>query len=264
MIGVNSTTTKRRAAGALHDEARPRPGMKVINPLVQIDRFCEAANNAGVLKAKIGPTSGAVLRLRDQCISGDPAELIIYWGAFYPRTDLNEERAFTAMLEHFREIVERTLGIPCEVNVLFTDTHAEINGVSEEQFDAYYIDCMRLLPTSGWTSERLSTLVGTATTPANWPTDDLSSAYSRVLELLSRQAEALPGARERASVLARQYFRQNLIESGLVSKRWPAGVFLNTGLPELSVILPGLPKLHVFSGPGNSVRKPWFISEATR
>lgn len=228
--------------------------------LQRLSKLNGLLNEPGMLRAKLGPQSDAVVRLRD-IINGDgKVDLIFYWGAFYKRNRFRAEESLIRYLEDIRAVIAQELEIVVKLNVLFTDTHARLNFVSDAQFSEYFDVMKSKLPYLNWTSELLSSLVP--------PKADISSpvldpilGYDRIVDLLVKQAKKIHPSRESVQGIAETYFSSNVLESAYVLKKFPEGIFLNTGLPEVASILPSMPKLHIYSGPNKRSDKPWFTKD---
>ena len=131
-----------------------------------------------------------------------------------------------------------------------------LNGVKENIFLEYFGDCQRNLErNSKWEFFKLSTLLSGAGNKQARCIDD----YAQAMPVLRRQSLRLHADPGLANEFALRYLSQNLLEGAFITKHWPHAIFLDTNVPELSFILPSLPKLYIFSGSFGATKKPWFV-----
>jgi L-tyrosine isonitrile synthase len=221
----------------------------------QIDSFCIWLNQSGYLRAATSSRSDVGLRLRDLMVTESPLNFVLYWGV-WKRPQLNRSAIrLISRLEEFRSQAVATLGIPTQVQIVFTDTHAAINGVDQETIAKGRVELTKAVPQSFQVCS-MSSLVQPSNFIVTWEPDS-NSKQRRVADLLVDQANKLFGedaAAERAS----KYYVANIKEAPSVAVRWPLGIFLHYGLPELKVMLPSLPILYCLAGAKGSSKKPWF------
>lgn len=214
----------------------------------------ETLNKHIRLKGNLGNKSQVIQRLRELVLSGSDCDLIFYWGVFYDKEGLESELALIAYIEAIVQAISSTLGILVNVHIVLTDRHAALNEIPAETSDRYF-DKVRLAMPEKWNILLLSSLVGDNQILEEYSTLE---GFDRVHEILNTQAKKLHGDSEKAIRLSLKYFHYNLLEAAAVQKKWPGGIFLHSGVPEISVILPSLPVMYIYSGFNKQAKKPWF------
>lgn len=229
--------------------------------LFQIEECRNLINNCEIVRAKLAIDSPATLRLRDLAVAQLPVNFVLYWGVWQHSAMRAGERVFLEHLESLAEGISRTLRVPCQLRIVATDTHARLNGVPDAVIEGYLGDLSRVAGERGIDIERLSSLVadlppvvGNAGPPDFQP----SQKWQRLRAMLKTQAAKLFVD---AEAKAAAYELANLREGGGVLRKYPTGIFLHTGVPELRPLLCSLPTVHIYTGPGRKTRKPWFEGE---
>lgn len=205
------------------------------------------------LKGSLGIHSSVTRRLRDLALSMSECPLVFYWGAYHQKTNLKHELAQIRYLREICYCLEKNLRIPVKMNIILTDSHASLNGVPKAISDDYFKNVKDAFPSS-WTTYFLKDLDNTTHSK---PIGNLQG-YERIEKLLLMQASKLHKEEKKAIDLAKRYLIANIRESAVIQKKWPSGIFLHSGIPELSVILPSLPILYIYSGHHKAKQKPWF------
>jgi len=229
------------------------------NDLLFLLEACRlAVNECEIVRAKISIDSPAMLRLRDLAVAGLPVQLVLYWGIWQRASVGAGEYRFLERLNVLTRAIAANLKVPCELKVIVTDTHAQLNGVPNDVIEAYVASATAAAASVGARADRLSMLMADApAVPANESPHDFTppQKWQRLRTILATQAGKLfADAEDRAAA----YELANLREGGAVLRAFPLGIFLNTGLPELRPMLCSLPTIHIYTGSGQKTRKPWF------
>jgi hypothetical protein len=226
------------------------------DPISKAIACCNALNDSEMLRAKISVRSATGLRFRDLAATGAPCSLIAYWGIWTTERWSTAETELLRLLDRISEIISENLGIEVNHEIILTDTHAQINGVPNPVIDSY-LEELRACVSGRTHLYRLSEIV-----PATAPMPSLRTAMSysgmnRIFLQLVRQANKLFDQNE-AESLAAAYLLANLREAPHVFGKFPKGIFVHLGQTEIKAILPSLPMLMAYTGPGRETRKPWF------
>jgi len=225
-----------------------------ISALSSLITLCEALNEPGMLRASVSPRSDAVARIRDLWLSSSTVRLLIYWGCFARDTIGPEEVSLVDYVENVRGTISSLGFSPCEIHVLFTDTHARLNGTEEQRIKSYGESMRLLVERQSWSMVALSDLVPPQTV-------HIDSGYAKVFErefgILKRQANEIHTSPEGNSK-AMEYLASNLSESAALLRNFPDSIFLHAGVSELNFLLPSIPRLYIYSGLRQSTQKPWF------
>lgn len=216
---------------------------------------CQQLSRSGCLRVPVSAKSDAGLRLRDIAGSQTPCRLVVYWGAWKSANVGPGHFLFLEKLGRIRRLVETTLLVPATTEIVFTDTHALVNGVDARLVQAAQAALIEALP-PGFNLTTMSSLLDGGESISLEDFSQVPGA-ARLIRFLEAQAAKLFGG-DAASQRASDYLLCNLAEAPMVAAAWPLGLFVHLGPPELRLMLPSLPFLHASSGPGGTTRKPWF------
>ena len=215
---------------------------------------CEALNATGLLAAPLGTQSDATTRMRDLAAAGRAVELVVYWGAWRRARVGAAEEAYLKGLQAVAMTISQTLKVDCRVQLVFTDTHARLNG-ADAAVVADYEHSVRSALRPPFVLTRMSEIF---VADQSFPVEvtGQGAVYDRLLNVLERQARTTFGLDQ--SDRAAGYMALNILESGHVLERWPLGLFYHVGPTEAALMLPSMPKLHGYAGKPGLKRKPWF------
>lgn len=212
------------------------------------------------LRGNLGLHSDVSRRLREYSLSNQVCTLIFYWGVFHRKENLAAESELIAYLQSITSKIESSLLLTVDMNVIFTDTHAELNLIDKTMSAEYFNLVADILP-NNWKKCYLSDVVSEM--PKQIEGRELKG-FERVQTLLSKQSSKLHNNEITAKKLSIAYLHSNLIEAAAVQKMWPSGIFLHSGVPELSTILPSMPIMYIYSGHNKVNQKPWFRKVKTK
>jgi hypothetical protein len=192
----------------------------------------------------------------------EPIRFVLYWGKG-PRHALASPDVqcldYLAMLaRRVREIYPRGASI----NLLFTDTHAELNGYQAEEIEQYFNAVEESAAERGFRCFRLGRL-GTAVghTAGSTPCDVVAT---ETLRRLSRCAEKWYKGDGTAEGGALKYFEMNMREKRAVEQAFPHSIFVTFNSSENRILFPDrLPVFYMYSLKKGTAVKPWFLSEET-
>jgi hypothetical protein len=189
----------------------------------------------------------------------EPIPFILYWGKG-PRSRPAEPESKTldylaALARRVRDTYEQGAAL----TVIFTDTHAELNGHSLEAIRSYFHE------TADWARQRgfESCWLSDVKRRVQWKPDEGFADQDVPKELLSTLCASATkwfrgsGTAEEG---ARRYYQSNMIEKRVVELAYPHSIFVTFNGSELRPLFPsGLPVFYMFSLRHGVSDKPWFL-----
>jgi hypothetical protein len=199
----------------------------------------------------------AVVRGRGEASA--PLHFVLYWGKG-PRTDAGpaEERCLD-FLATMRNRISAAYAASATYTLIFTDTHAALNGYSEFEYASYFRSVQRLLPDGSFDHCRLSRLVDEARMRIAGevlsPVDD-----EWVAQLQTTAAKWYRGAGD-ARDGARLYAQANLVERRAVELAFPSSIFATFNGSRSRRLFPErMPIFYMYSTKKGVSVKPWFVA----
>ncbi len=191
--------------------------------------------------------------------SRTPLRFVLYWGRGGRNRVGPAERQ---CLDFLRALVRRveTLHAPgADVTIIFTDTHAELNGHARFNSSLYFGEVEREAAERGFQTCLLGDLVSAAegridSVRANeQPSPDLLAA-------LTVSAAKWHGGGLPEEHAARAYYRANMIEKQAVEAAFPDAVFVTfNGSAHRRLFPDGMPVFYMYSVRRGVAVKPWFM-----
>jgi L-tyrosine isonitrile synthase len=144
--------------------------------------------------------------------------------------------------------------------LIFTDTHAELNGHSPVNIRKYFGDIEAGAAERGFDTCRLSELTGKVV--AVDPIDD--HVPEDVAQRLAASARKWYGGEGTPEQGAMKYYRMNMIEKQAVELAFPRAIFITFNGSDLRSLFPSrLPIFYMYSLRRGSSVKPWFLPSET-
>ena len=191
--------------------------------------------------------------------SRTPLRFVLYWGRGGRNRVGPAERQ---CLDFLRALVRRveTLHAPgADVTIIFTDTHAELNGHARFDSSLYFGEVEREAAERGFQTCLLGDLVSAAEGRI-----ELGPGERAAFAGPPRRPDGLGGqmARRRAPEehAARAYYRANMIEKQAVEAAFPDAVFVTfNGSAHRRLFPDGMPVFYMYSVRRGVAVKPWFM-----
>ncbi len=200
-------------------------------------------------------------RIADAIRAHVPITFVMYWGKG-PRNRIAPPDV--ACLDFLSSLSRRVAAVHApgaEWGLIFTDTHAELNGHARGAFESYFTDVGNVAAGRDYKCFRLGDIVRAAG-PVSLHLEDLNEEQ---VDLLTRSADKWFRGAGSSREGARRYLIANMIERRAVEKAFPEAVFATFNGSELDFLFPAaLPRFYMYSLRKGCSVKPWFMDEAGR
>jgi len=189
-----------------------------------------------------------------------PLEFVMYWGKGPRHRIADPDHHCLAFLARMASSVTDAYAPGARITLIFTDTHAALNGHAPNTIDAYGKDIQAAASAHGFGFERLSTLITALNARSNpQPDDEPSDDIMTVLEASAARWYAGPLSTRHA---ARHYFDQNMIERRAVEATHPHAIFVTFNNSRHRPLFPEhMPIFYMYSLRKGFAVKPWFLDE---
>jgi hypothetical protein len=186
-----------------------------------------------------------------------PIPFVLYWGKG-PRVEIaSPDLQCLRYLATLADRVKAAYAPGVEISLIFTDTHAALNGHPSEKAEAYFNAVREAAVGFGFKTTTLSDLVSRLAETDS--VEDVSPDAETLRKLNACAAKWYRGDGG-SETGARRYFQANMIERRAVEQAFPHSIFVTFNSSEFRELFPAtLPVFYMYSlKKGNSV-KPWFI-----
>lgn len=195
----------------------------------------------------------------DALALGEPIPFVLYWGKG-PRCRLAEPD--TACLDYLSALTARIHEVyapGATIRLIFTDTHAELNGHTEALIRAYFADVKAVAHERGFETCLLSELTRAAEAVfGDDPNDRI--VPGETLDRLCVSAMKWYRGDGTAEEGALKYYRMNMIEKRAVELAFPRSIFITFNGSDLRSLFPDrLPIFYMYSLRRGFSVKPWFL-----
>lgn len=209
------------------------------------------------------PTTPETLRAAiDAAIAASrPVEFVLYWGKG-PRSEASEyEIACLDFLGAMAARIATVYPAGALFRLIFTDTHASLNGHSPDRMNAYFADVARLAEMRGFLTGRLGDLVERHDPEERFLVEgDLSD--DPMFADLTRCAAKWYAGEGCAEEGAEQYYRMNLREKRVMERAFPGSIFVTFNGSTFRGLFPDtLPIFYMYSLKRGCAVKPWFLPQ---
>ncbi len=200
----------------------------------------------------------SMLRVISDAIAiGAPVPFVLYWGKG-PRCRLGQ--ADIECLDYLAALIRRVRQAyepGAAVTLIFTDTHAELNGHSSATTRRYFGAVEGAARQRGFDSCRLGALTRAAGAPAEAAVDDAPPDLLTLLLMSATKWYRGDGSYEQAALT---YYRMNQIEARAVEHAFPRSIFITFNGSKLRALFPrSLPIFFMYSLRRGVGVKPWFL-----
>jgi L-tyrosine isonitrile synthase len=191
-----------------------------------------------------------------------PLPFVLYWGKG-PRSRLDEPDV--KCLDHLTALCMRVRTVytsGAAITLIFTDTHAELNGHSLQSTAEYFGAIDLAARERGFVSCRLSELLRNAQSAGALgpPDEPMSDELHRRLCICAAKWFHGEGTPEQG---AEKYYQLNMMEKRAVGLAFPRSIFITFNGSEFRNIFPAqLPIFYMYSIRRGISVKPWFLPAA--
>jgi L-tyrosine isonitrile synthase len=201
-----------------------------------------------------------MLRVIGEAVAAhEPVPFVLYWGKGPRHETAAPDTQCLDFLAALAARVQNVYAPGAAMTLIFTDTHAELNGHRREDIGRYFDAIGAAAAQRGFHTCWLGQLVkaaGPLATAA--PLEEVVSAET--LSLLVASARKWYRGGDSAEAGALQYLRINLIEQRVVQRAFPHSIFITFNGSDLrSLFPPQLPIFYMYSLRRGFGVKPWFL-----
>lgn len=209
------------------------------------------------------PSNNGLMKdfVRKSVASDLPLSFVLYWGkGFRSHSGVNEQACLYFLSEMGRRIGE-VYAPGAEFDILYTDTHAALNGHCPADVDKY-LSCLRADCSEEFFVRRLSDVVAASRVrEADMPEVAAEEASEMIAKLVGCAEKWYRGGGLAADGAAR-YFWMNMLERIAVERVFPGSIFVTFNSSEMRPLFPSsLPVFYMYSVKKGTSVKPWFMDE---
>lgn len=192
----------------------------------------------------------------------EPVSFVLYWGKG-PRSrvaapELDCLDYLTSLARRVRAVYE----FGAVVKLIFTDTHATLNGHSPASMDEYFADVETNARPRGFATCRLSDLTRAAA-DATGSVDAVTVPEEMLRRLCTSATKWYRGVGSIEDG-AQRYYQMNMIERRAIELAFPHSIFVTFSGSELRDLFPQqLPIFFMYSVRRGISTKPWFLPAET-
>ncbi|SFV15885.1 hypothetical protein SAMN02799631_06235 [Methylobacterium sp. 174MFSha1.1] len=191
--------------------------------------------------------------------AGRPLDFVLYWGKG-PRAEIAApDLACLDYLGQMAERVRQAYAPGAVFRLIFTDTHAALNGHPAAAADAYFGAIDAAAQARGFASARLSDVVAFAREiGADTPEEEPSGEILASLIACAAKWYRGEGSTEQGAL---DYYRMNMVEKTAMAAAFPEAVFVTFNGSEFRDLFPAtMPIFYMYSLRRGVGVKPWFMS----
>lgn len=190
--------------------------------------------------------------------SRSPLEFCLYWGKGPRNTISKAEIDCLDYLSSMARRIEEEFAPGVKFTLIFTDTHAKLNGHTPEAIESYIRAMRDAAAARGFAACYLSQLVADAQAAGCRP----AAVPLHLLDKLSITAAKWYRGEGTTDLGALRYLEMNMIEKRAVEHAFPTGTFLTFNGGEMRELFPdNMPIFYMYSVRRGVSVKPWFMEE---
>lgn len=222
-----------------------------------LDRVVQSFNTWAFKREQ--PSDSDLLRrfVQRAMFRAEPISFVLYWGKGPRATFSTFERQCLSYLESMATRISRVHAAGARFEIVYTDTHARLNGHAADQIDLYHRELVAAADRGHFTCCRLADLCGAFPVRAE---DVANDPPEEVIDSLVRSANKWYRGGASPDDGARQYYKMNMIEREVIEHVFPTSIFLTFNGSELRPLFPrNLPIFYMYSIKRGVAVKPWFM-----
>ena len=188
-----------------------------------------------------------------------PIPFVQYWGKGLRPKLATPEFVCLDFLDSMMSRIAEIYKPGAEFTVVFTDTHAGLNGHSQASIESYFQDLMLATHGRRFKVCLLSSLVSAAGLQPDETTDRRLPSPELLAELRTSAAKWFKGEGS-VDEGAIRYFQANMVERKVMERTFPRSIFVTFNGKQLRSLFPdALPIFYMFSLRHGISDKPWFL-----
>ena len=246
---------KSKSSAPRSSAARPQ-----LTDAQKVERILQAFNTWSFKREQPDSPAGLMEAISRAVATNTPVPFVLYWGKG-PRSSVGTpEIACLEFLHSLAERIRAVYAIGASFKLIFTDTHANLNGHAPEAIESYFASVRAEAGARGFEDCRLSTLVESLQTggPDNDNNQELPDEHTLVR--LSECAAKWYRGEGNADQGAVEYFRMNMVEKRAVQHAFPQSIFITFNGSEFRSLFPDrMPIFYMYSLKRGVSSKPWFL-----
>jgi hypothetical protein len=260
--GSEAFHQSRNPDAAPRHPARPAKNGRSVNPAKEVvtAETVLRSFNTWAFKREQPDDPELMLRMISESIAlGAPVSFVLYWGKG-PRCRLGEpDIACLNYLGSLAQRVGQAYKTGATIKLIFTDTHAELNGHAPHDVREYFAEVGACARERGFQTCFLSQLTRAVEAAAVCATND-GPVPEETLQLLSACASKWYRGDGTAGQGALKYYQMNMIEKRAVEMAFPHSIFITFNGSDLRSLFPDcLPIFYMYSLRRGVGVKPWFL-----
>ena len=187
---------------------------------------------------------------------------VLYWGKGPRSTIATPDTECLDFLAALDQRVRRVHLPGALITLVFTDTHAQLNGHAGADIRRYFTAVAEAAAQRGFESCWLSTLKSALDPTQRQNTQ--TQLHPDTLEKLARCAERWYAGNGTATEGARQYYEMNMVEKRAVEHAFPDAIFITfNGRTYRDLFPERMPIFYMYSLRRGVAVKPWFMADET-
>lgn len=257
-LPLNQQATERRSPEGAVSSALRTPS-RFPKPPVSAEQILKSFNTRSFKREQPDHPELMLRVIADSIATRQPVPFIMYWGkGLRPVLAAPEYKCLDYLASMLARVAER-YEPGAKMTLVFTDTHAALNGHSSESIGTYYDSLTAAAEQRGFAVLKLSPLIAAADLPA---VDELAAEIppEEVLAGLSVSAAKWfrgEGTSEEGAV---RYYQANMIEKRVIDRAFSHTIFVTFNGSGLRSLFPEtLPIFYMYSVRHGVSDKPWFL-----
>jgi len=234
------------------DPAKPKGGNLAGLPEKILKAF-----NTWAFKRQQPDDPKRMLELISEAVNrNEPVPFVLYWGKGLRAEIADPDKQCLDFLANLTHRVRDVYAPGAQVQLLLTDTHAQLNGHEQHTIDPYYADIAAAAERRGFATRRLSDV----NRSVNDAWNNEGDAPEHVLNSLRASARKWYRGGGSADDGAAAYYKLNMLEKHTVEISYPRSIFITFNGSEVRDLFPdSLPVFYMYSLKRGFSVKPWFI-----
>lgn len=186
-----------------------------------------------------------------------PLQFVLYWGKGPRASIAAPECECLDYLAQMSARIETVYAPGADFTLIFTDTHATLNGHGAASMASYYGAVAEAAGERGFARRCLSDIVAAA--PEAVRSSDAAPNPAILAKLQACAAKWYRGEGS-TSLGAARYYRMNMVERRAIEFAFPGNIFLTFNSAEYRELFPAkLPVFYMYSMRKGVAVKPWFV-----